>query len=868
MSLLALSVGALVLDPSPINTTEAKLNKLLEYQIFGADYVRAGSELGLTNSKGYFGSNLEVTATNGAWQIYPTTIIGGDGGGSAKFMDNCKFYNDVLIEGSLTLQNQNYFYPTDSLSGSILAYDSLLSGSPTVASGVTVYSTSSAWPSSLRALQEDLSIPTLDVGSCVSDDPNYPNGSNIEVNPDNNLGSAYDVKIIDASSINDSVVDYCFGNITGNPNGYKVLFKKKSNQILRIFVLGTYSFNQKHSFGITTGGDTLISPNDYDGSMLVYLNGGVSATNADSVQWMGSFIIPDTLALWQKTALTGQIAAQALTIQNYLNGEKFKYVPFNSAVVDPSVSVDGDSALSEANTSARTVTISLDKAATIEVSLHYHLVWGSSNPASSADFTSADTAGVLSISPGDSTASFTLQVFDDTLVEGTETFFLILDSIDGALFPDEADSLKISMSILDNDNSAKNTAPMTKDTSVTLIEDSIYVFSASDFPFSDTGTAPISLSAVSIVTIPDKGTLWLDLDQNGAIAADGSENIAAGDSLLISDLVYLNFLPDTNAFGIPYTSFTFSVSDGKLSSGNATMTINMTAVNDTPSISALTDTSIDEDGTTGARTFTISDVETAVGSLTVTASSSNTALVAASGIVLGGSGASRTIMVTPLANQNGTTVITVVVSDGALADTTIWTLTVTSVNDAPVAVADSVSGLEDSLLSVPLSSLLSNDSDVDDDVLTVSSVYDVTHGSVSLNGDSVVFTPAADYYGTATFSYVVSDGNGGLDTALVTIEVIHVNTAPELTLSDQSTLEDAIYRDTAVAVDPDDDEVLTYTLVDPPSGLKIDSATGELTWTPENDDVGSYTVTVVVTDASGASDTASYVLTVINVNDA
>ncbi|MFN9956720.1 MAG: Ig-like domain-containing protein, partial [bacterium] len=67
---------------------------------------------------------------------------------------------------------------------------------------------------------------------------------------------------------------------------------------------------------------------------------------------------------------------------------------------------------------------------------------------------------------------------------------------------------------------------------------------------------------------------------------------------------------------------------------------------------------------TGAIAFTVGDVETAVGSLTVTASSSDLGVVAAEGIALGGSGANRTITLSPVANASGTSTITVTVTDG------------------------------------------------------------------------------------------------------------------------------------------------------------------------------------------------------------
>ena len=96
-----------------------------------------------------------------------------------------------------------------------------------------------------------------------------------------------------------------------------------------------------------------------------------------------------------------------------------------------------------------------------------------------------------------------------------------------------------------------------------------------------------------------------------------------------------------------------------------TFVLTVTPGNTAPTIADIVDRSTNEDTSTGAIAFTIGDAETAVGSLTVTRASSNTAVVPLANVVLGGSGANRTVTVTPAANQSGTATITVTVSDGS-----------------------------------------------------------------------------------------------------------------------------------------------------------------------------------------------------------
>ena len=99
-------------------------------------------------------------------------------------------------------------------------------------------------------------------------------------------------------------------------------------------------------------------------------------------------------------------------------------------------------------------------------------------------------------------------------------------------------------------------------------------------------------------------------------------------------------------------------------------------VNTAPTISSIANRTITAGESTGPLAFTVSDPETSAGSLTVSGSSSNPTLVPNSGIVFAGSGSSRTVAVTPAANQTGTATISVTVSDGSLSTGTSFVLTV------------------------------------------------------------------------------------------------------------------------------------------------------------------------------------------------
>ncbi len=234
-------------------------------------------------------------------------------------------------------------------------------------------------------------------------------------------------------------------------------------------------------------------------------------------------------------------------------------------------------------------------------------------------------------------------------------------------------------------------------------------------------------------------------------------------------------------------TITLTVSDGTLTASSSFL-LTVTAVNDAPTITNMANRSINEDTNTGAIAFSIGDAETAATSLVVTRASSNLALVPLANVVLAGTGASRTVTITPAADLSGTATITVTVSDGVLTATDTFLLTVTAVNDTPT-ITDIANRTIDEDTNTGAVAFTIGDVDTALATLTVSgSSSDVTlvpNASIVFGGAgaarTVTVTPAADQNGSATITVSVSDGStSGTDTFLLT--VAGVNDAP--TISD------------------------------------------------------------------------------------
>ncbi|MBL8625624.1 MAG: tandem-95 repeat protein [Myxococcales bacterium] len=376
--------------------------------------------------------------------------------------------------------------------------------------------------------------------------------------------------------------------------------------------------------------------------------------------------------------------------------------------------------------------------------------------------------------------------------------------------------------------------------------------------------APVAVADVlaavedQVQTIPMSTLLANDTDVDGDVLVVTAVADATGGTATIGD-ASIAFTPAANFTGD--ATFTYTVSDGA-ATATATVTLQFGPANDPP-------VAVDDSGTTAedaplaiaASALLANDTDPEGQTLTVTAVGNPT-----NGTVALAGG---TVTFTPTANVSGAASFQYTVSDGAATDTGLVTVTITAVNDPPVAVDDARTTAEDTPLAITATSLTANDTDVDGGALTVTAVGNPTNGTVGLAGGTVTFTPTANVSGTASFEYTVSDG-AATDTGLVTVTITAVNDPPVAVADSRTTAEDAPLAITAASLTANDTDVdggtLTVTAVSGATNGTVALAGGTVTFTPAANVSGTGAFVYTVSDGA-ATATGTVTVTITAVND-
>ncbi|SBS31810.1 tandem-95 repeat protein [Vibrio toranzoniae] len=382
-----------------------------------------------------------------------------------------------------------------------------------------------------------------------------------------------------------------------------------------------------------------------------------------------------------------------------------------------------------------------------------------------------------------------------------------------------------------------------------------------------TATTTAGIDVIAVNDAPVAGDLAYSVDEDGSITlsqeqllanasdVDGDDltaaNLTAGDNATVTanDDGSFTITPDADFNGD--IDLSFDVSDG-LETVQAGVDLTVNPVNDVAVVEDVAYT-IEEDGS-----LTFTDADLLAGAADIDGdelSITDVSYTGAEGVFTdNGDG---TYSFAPNENFNGDVSLDFSVSDGTETVNANIDVTVTDVNDAPVAGATSYQMNEDGTITLSPEQLIANSSDVDGDVSLDSVSYSGADGILVQNEDgSVTFAPNENFNGDINLDVTIIDDDGATATTTAGIEVLAVNDGPEsedvkLTTAEDSTI--LITQDMLLAqatdIDNTADELSASGLqIDPSLGELLDNEDGTWSFTPNENFNGDVPMTFNVSD--------------------
>lgn len=415
------------------------------------------------------------------------------------------------------------------------------------------------------------------------------------------------------------------------------------------------------------------------------------------------------------------------------------------------------------------------------------------------------------------------------------------------------------------------------------------------------GNLQVTLTAANgKVTLGNPGLVTFS---TGDGTQDATMTFRGSVALLNSALDGTTFVPDANFKGS--TTLTVSTSDlGNTGTGGAKLdtdivAITVASINDAPINTLPANQTVSEDvvrvfSAANGNAIAVTDSDATSVQVSLIAANGTVSLVTTASLTFqSGDGTADATMTfigtlaavnaalngtsfTPAPNFNGAASLTIQAADlgasgagGPLDDADVLSINVLPINDAPDAANDALVVAEDS--SAASLDVRSNDTFAPDapETLTITAVSSPLHGTATHDGAQVTYTPVANYVGTDSFTYTISDGNGGTDTATVSVTVTSENDPPVAQSDNFSVNANSAGNLLAVLTNdstaPDTGETLSLASVGAPANGTASISGTRISYTPNNGFTGTDTLTYTVADGNGGSAVGSVTIDVVAV---
>ncbi|EOX4477090.1 tandem-95 repeat protein, partial [Vibrio antiquarius] len=400
----------------------------------------------------------------------------------------------------------------------------------------------------------------------------------------------------------------------------------------------------------------------------------------------------------------------------------------------------------------------------------------------------------------------------------------------------------------------------------------------------DTVSANIDVSVTPVDDAPVSGNLAYSVDEDGSIRLSQEQLLSQasdveGDALTASNLSVdgnatvtqnddgsFTITPDADFNGD--IDISFDISDGT-NTVQATADLTVNPINDLP-VPQDQQFSVEEDGT-----LQFTDADLLAGATDIEGDD-----LSVTGInyertdgVLTDNG-DGTYSFAPNENFNGDVNFSFDVSDGTDTVSANVDVSVTPVNDPPVAGSTSYTVHEDNSITISDAQLLANSSDLEGDVSIDSVSYSGSDGVLQINGDGTyTFSPNENFSGEVSLDVVVVDEEGATDSTTAGITVLEVNDPPIAGATSYSVNEDEVITISSAQLLANASDVEGEVAIDSVSysgsdGIFTDNGDGTFSFAPNENFYGDVSLDVVVTDEDGATVATNANIDVLPINDA
>lgn len=792
-------------------TQQDQYDYMLKYKLYGYEYFKMGGNNDIPDSSGWSGTAHNLTTTD-------QVELGGHilAGGSISVGNGNKLTTGPIRATTFSMNNDN----TSIFAGTMCLENTNVEDkvrTVVARSGGTITDVCPDVPEA----PVNLTIPTIKWPDTISQSINV---------------GAREVKYIDIPAVES--YDLYINSITTGSSGELYFRMRDGGTLTRIFVNGSINLSDHTKIKVvykTDSTDYIVPQNKFRGNLLFYTNEDFKIENTDFTELQGTFITTKKATLVSNIEFAGQILANELDIGYNFSGKNFRFVKFDPDTID--VKLDKYGGLLENDS---TVIIPVELNDTTDINVYFTYCIDLKDGVTVDDFNippqfpicGVDSNRVV-IPIGSKVPSIPIEVNVkvDSIIEN-DTLSLRISDITGAILPNGKTDGELKVPIIDAQLKHNTSIVLDKSDTIKTYQEELRIppgtGKVGEIKYTDDGLAPL------VWSIEDTSGLFTIED--GVIKTKHVFDYETEDTVYVVKVkVEDGEFADSANYTIKITNIQEPITiSGKIEK-----------VEENTDVGTIVGAIIGKDADSTDVTYSINDVV-------------NFKIDPVLGVIT-----TNTIFDFETKDKYPVTV-TVTSTDGSKKDTT-FIVNIIDV-DEPVHAYDTTLTVKEGVTGI-----IGTVKGEDEDGKPVKfSCDDTVHYSIDSNTGVLRLVDPFDYETTKadTLKVVVTDVNGNTDTATIYINVANVNEPPVLQPNDSLTVPencDTCFVGIIVAVDPDTDKVI-YEIKEP--GFKIDS-TGKVTVTKPLDyeKTPEVKITVIAKDSSGAADTATYKITVGNVNE-